>query len=188
MIVAGLPAYHHIINIAEITRSQQRNAQDRCSVAQIRLSEGISPEHLVDIYTDKFISRIAHDLRPHYPVFSEHAVYVSAFVDGKFVGAYLAIESTQIELEVHSLLKKTATPYSRELGRAFLLWCFSKPYIRRLTGYILEGFESARNHCLKMGFTLEGVKRNAFLISGKPRNVYIMGILREELEAQTWAE
>lgn len=150
------------------------------------VSEGITVEQLVELYSDPFVSRIEHDHRRHYPVFSPTATYVSAWVDGRFVGAFLAIEQSPVELDVHVLLMRGAVRHSRELGKAFLIWCFAKPEVLRLTGYIPDWIPSARNHAEKMGFKLEGTRRSAFVKDGEPRGVWIMGLLRDEWEAQ-WA-
>lgn len=147
------------------------------------VSEGITVEQLVELYSDPFVARIEHDHRRHYPVFSPDATYVSAYVDGRFVGAFLAIAASPVELEVHVLLMRSAVRHSRELGKAFLVWCFSKPDVLRLTGNIPDWLLSARNHAEKMGFKYEGVRRHALVKNGKPRGVWMLGLLRDEWEA-----
>lgn len=153
----------------------------------VSLSEGLSTEQLVEIYADPFISRIQHDHRKHYPVFSPAATYVGAWINGVFSGAYLAIEVSTIELDVHVLLKKNAVKHSRQLGEMFLDWCFEKPDVVRITGQIPDWIPTARNHCEKMGFKYEGTKRAALIVNGQRRNILMMGILREEWEARQWA-
>lgn len=168
------------------TPSRQRLARLSENVA-VAVTEGASTEQLVEVYSDPFVARIAHDHRKHYPVFSPAATYLSAWVDGQFAGLYLAIKASEIELDVHVLLKKKATRHSRALGAAFLAWCFSNPMIRRLTGYIPDWIPAARNHSEKMGFKYEGVRRHAHIKDGQPRGLWIMGLLREEWEAHSWA-
>lgn len=146
----------------------------------IELKPGITPEHLAELYSDELVSRICDDDQPMYPVFHELATYLSAFVSGRFVGAYLAIRYSACEYEVHTLLMKPATKASRELGRQLLDWCFSDKNVLRVTGYIREGLQSAINHCLKMGFKHEGFRREAVRCSGVPRGIHIMGITRTE--------
>lgn len=155
-------------------------------MARVEVTEGITIEHLVDVYSDVFIARIAHDHRPHYPVFSPEATYVSAWVEGVFSGAFLAIKASDIELDVHVLLMRSAVKHSRELGEEFLRWCFAKPGVLRLTGYIPDWIPTARNHCEKMGFTYEGTRRSALVRNGQPRGMWTMGLLRDEWEAR-WA-
>lgn len=152
-------------------------------MANASISEGISVEQLVELYSDPFVARIAHDHRSHYPVFSPTATYVCAWVNGVFVGAFLAIAVSDIELDVHVLLRKSAVKHSRELGQAFLQWCFARPGVLRLTGYIPDWIPTARNHCEKMGFKYEGTRRCALVKNGEPRGLWIMGLLRDEWEA-----
>ena len=165
------------------TSSRQRLAR-LSENAVVAVTEGASTEQLVEVYSDPFVARIAHDHRKHYPVFSPAATYLSAWVDGQFVGLYLAIKASEIELDVHVLLKKQATRHSRALGAAFLAWCFSNPMIIRLTGYIPDWIPAMRNHSEKMGFTYEGTMRNVQIKDGKPRGLWIMSLLREEWEAR----
>jgi RimJ/RimL family protein N-acetyltransferase len=91
----------------------------------------------------------------------------------------LAIRFSSTELELHSLLHKSAIKQSRALGCAFLAWAFSQP-ILRVTAYIIEGLESAKNYCLKLGMTLEGFRRNACIQSGQIKGVYILGMTRTD--------
>ena len=147
----------------------------------IELIEGITTERLYELYSDPYITKIGHDHRPAYPVFDQTATYLSAFVDGKFAGAFLAIKSSFIEYDLHALLKKSHIKQSRDLGRAFLLWAFAHP-IERVTAYIIEGLGSAANYCRKLGFVDEGVRRNACIQNGIKKNVYILGMTREDWE------
>lgn len=152
--------------------------------AVVVVTEGASTEQLVEVYTDPYIARVAQDHRPHRPIFNTGAVYLAAWVNGRFAGLFLAIQHSMIEMELHSLLKRWAIPYSRDLGRQFLAWAFSHPDLLRVTAPIIEGLESAKNYCLKLGFVVEGVRRNATTHQGKIKNVHILGMLREEWEAQ----
>ncbi len=146
----------------------------------IALSEGITPENLAQIYADPFMSRIADDGQQMYPVFHELAQYLSAWIDGVFVGAYLVIRYSPTEYEAHSLLMRAATKQSRALGALLLEWIFGHDSVLRVTGYIRDGLTSAINHCLLMGFTYEGFRRNAVLYNGIPTGIHILGITRQE--------
>lgn len=141
--------------------------------------EGITENHLTEIYSDAYITKVGHDHRPASPIIHPNATYLSAFLDGKFVGAFLSIKASPIDFELHSLLKKEAIPHSRELAKKFLDWAFSKP-IQRVTALIIEGLEKTKNLCLKLGFKLEGIKRNACLVGGVLKNIYILGMTKEE--------
>ena len=149
----------------------------------LAVTEGITQEHLQEVYSDSYIARVAHDTRPFAPINHPNVTYLSAWIGGKFAGAFMAIKQSALELELHALLKKSSVIYSRELGHAFLIWAFSHP-IRRVTAYIIEGLEGAKNYCIKLGFVEEGRRRKACTQNGVAKDVYILGLLREEWRAK----
>lgn len=150
----------------------------------ISLSEGITPENLATLYSDPLIARTGDDHCPAYPVFHPLATYLSAWVDGVFAGAYLIIKFSATEFESHSFLMRSATRSSRAFGSMLLAWVFGNDGVMRLTGYVREGLESARNHCLRMGFKQEGFRRDALLVNGEPKGIYVMGITRKDWSNQ----
>jgi hypothetical protein len=140
-------------------------------------------EALCSIYADPWVSKVGHDHRPASPILHPAAKYLGAYVHGKLVGAFLVIESGFIELDLHALLTKKAVPWSRELGRMCLDYAFGLTHIERVTANVLEGLESARNYCMKLGFKYEGFKRNVAHRNGKPIGLYILGMTRAEWSA-----
>jgi hypothetical protein len=139
---------------------------------------------LLDIYSDPYISKIGHDHRPASIVVHPRVVYLSAKINDKIVGAFLAIRQTATDMHLHSLLKKEALPKSRELGKMCIDWAFSSnKEIQRVTANIIEGLEQAKNYCLKLGFVYEGRLRKAIAKDGKKLDIHILGITREE-----WSE
>ena len=66
------------------------------------------------------------------------------------------------------------------MGKAFLDWAFTANPIARVTAYIIQGLETAKNYGLKLGMKYEGCRRNACLQNGVLKDVYILGITREE--------
>jgi hypothetical protein len=143
---------------------------------------GITDQHLMEVYSDPYISRIGHDHRPAAPIQHPNATYLSAWVDGKFSGAFIAIKASPVELELHALLKKSAIKQSRHLGLSFLAWAFAQP-ILRVTAYIIQGLETAKNYCIKLGFKIEGCRRCACLQNGVVKGVYVLGMTRQDWRA-----
>jgi hypothetical protein len=137
------------------------------------------------LYSDPYIAKVGHDHRPAGFIDHPRAQYYSAYVDGEFAGAFLAIRVSAIELDVHSLLKREFVRQSRELGKMFFRECFSDREIQRITAKVIDGFQCALNYCLKLGFTYEGAMRGAIYQSGVPKSVHILGMLRGEKE---WAQ
>lgn len=146
----------------------------------IALTEGISAERLNDLYSDRYIQRVGYDSRPASPVSHPLAKYFTANVHGMFAGAFLVIQFTKYEVEIHALLHKWAIKYSRKLGEMILDLVFSNEEVLRVTANVLQGLETAKNYCLKLGFKQEGIRRSACLKNGKPIDVYILGLLRQD--------
>lgn len=155
-------------------------------MTDIALTEGISERNLQAVYADPYIARIGHDHRPAAPVRHPLVTYLTATVNGAFAGAFMAVQANANELELHALLKKSFLRHSRALGAACLRWAFESRPVLRVTAYIIEGMESVRNYCLKLGMTLEGFKRDACLKHGTPKGIYILGMTRRDW-SKAWA-
>lgn len=138
---------------------------------------------LLKIYSDPYIKKISHDHNEAGIISHPNATYLSAKIDGIIVGAFLAVRVSFVELEVHSLLTKKALHKSRELGQLFINWSFSDKNILRLTSKVMQGLEMVKNYCIKQGFKLEGIKRNGCLKNGKPTDIYMLGLTREERDS-----
>ena len=150
----------------------------------IALTDGITDKHLSDLYDDSYIQRISYDDRPASPISHPLASYVSAFINNVFAGAFLLIRSSRHEVEIHALLLKSAVAYSRELGKMIIERVFKYKDVMRITALVLEGLESVKNYCLKLGFELEGIKRSVCLKGGRPTDLYILGLLRQDWRAK----
>lgn len=150
-------------------------------VGDCELTEGITDEHLSLIYADPFIRRVARDGQEFAPIHHPLVTYLSAWRDGQFMGAYIAVKFSVFEIEAHALLMKHATKLSRVFSQLFLDWAFAQG-VMRVTASIIEGLESVVNHCLKIGFQKEGFKRNALTVGGEIRGVHILGMTKEEYE------
>jgi hypothetical protein len=141
------------------------------------VTEGITKDHLIEVYSDSYITKIGHDHRPAAHIDHPAVTYLSAWIGNSFAGAFMAIRFSAIEIELHALLKKSSLKHSRALGMACLEWAFTQP-IQRVTAYIIEGLESAKNYCLKLGFKEEGCRRAACMQGGIVKDVYVLGMTR----------
>jgi hypothetical protein len=149
------------------------------SLGEVKLTVGITEDHLKQVYEDPYIARIAPDGRSLVPVIHPLATYLSAWIDNRFVGAFLAIRYTEHEIESHALLTKSAMKHSRQLGEMFLTWSFQQG-VMRVTAHIYEYLKTAKNYCLKLGFKQEGFRRCAAVKDGRSVGVYLLGIVRQE--------
>lgn len=138
---------------------------------------------LNNLFSDPYISRIGHDHRALAPIEHPHVKYLSARLNGKQVGAFMVIESGFVELDLHAMLSKQALPHSREFGRLCLMWAFAHKHIHRVTAYIIDGLESAKNYCVKLGFKNEGTRRDACMKNGQLVGVHILGMTRQDWRA-----
>lgn len=134
------------------------------------------------LYRDPYIARVGHDHRPAEPIDHPSANYLGAYVSGHLVGAFLVIESGWIELDLHALLTRKALPHCRTLGRMCLAWAFGRQEIQRVTAYVIEGLEAAKNYCLKLGFVAEGFRRSACQQGGRLLGVHVLGMTRRDWE------
>ena len=135
------------------------------------------------VFSDPYVrDRVAHDHRE--PGFIAHpdVRYLAASVGGALAGFFVLIEVSPLEVDVHAALHRRAVPHSRVLGRACLAHVFADSLVQRATAHIIQGLDSARNYCRKLGFVHEGSRRNACSRGGKLIDVWIMGITRPEWE------
>ena len=147
---------------------------------QVSVTESITDEHLLEVYADPYINKVGHDHRPAAPIIHPNVTYLSAWIGNTFAGAFIIIKQSAVELELHSLLKKSSIKESRQLGLACIAWAFSNPTVLRVTAYIIEGLEAAKNYCLKLGFKQEGCRRCACVQGGIVKDVYVLGMTRHE--------
>ena len=146
------------------------------------VTEGITQEHLQLVYADPYIAKIGHDHRAAAPIYHPNVSYLSAWIGTTFAGAFMVIKQSAVEFELHALLHKSAIKHSRDLGAACLAWAFAQP-ILRVTAYIIEGLEAAKNYCIKLGFKEEGRRRCACVQGGIIKDVYVLGMTRQDWSA-----
>lgn len=115
------------------------------------------------------------------PSFIQHPCvnYLGAFVNRKLVGAFVLVEASDIEIDLHSMLLKEALPYSRELGTACIAHAFSLPCIRRVTAYVSSARPTVINYCKRLGFQVEGVRKDAESRNGVFFDVVVLGVTRQ---------
>lgn len=132
---------------------------------------------------DPYIQRVGHDDRPAKYIDDDLVSYLGAYLDDEFLGAFCIIESGFYELDLHAMLKKSSLKHSRMLGFLCLAYAFSFIKIHRVSANIIEGLESAKNYCLKLGFKEEGFKRDACMVNGSLKGVHMLGMVRSDFYA-----
>lgn len=148
-----------------------------------RIPESMVREIVEVVMCDPYIKRrVAHDHREPGYISHPDVRYLGALVDGKIAGVFTLIDFSELEVEIHAALLPRYIRQSRQLGAACLDHVFSDSAVQRATAYIIEGLESARNYCLHLGFTQEGMRRNACLKDGRLVGVHVLGITRADWE------
>ena len=148
----------------------------------LTLNDNITQEQLTEIYNNSYIKdAVKQDNREFMPIKHPLITYYSAQIHDRFVGAFLQIRFSQWEIELHSLLKKDAMAFSREFGKMIIDKSFNdNKEVQRITVFIIDGLNTVKNFCEKIGFKLEGIKRKACLKNNAYKDVYMYGITRED--------
>lgn len=160
----------------------------REAALQVRSFAGLPASKLrpivESVVCDPYIAeRVRHDHRA--PGFIQHpdVTYYGAYVGGDLVGVYCVIATGFIEVELHAFLGRTAHVHCRDLARQMFALIFADPEVNRITAPILEGLDSVRNHCARLGFQVEGFRRGAYMKDGKVIGVHMLGLTRADWEA-----
>ena len=147
------------------------------------VTEGITKEHLKELYSDSYITKVGNDSRSAAPISHPLVTYLSAWTNNVFSGAFLIIKYSKFEYELHALLKRSFALESRELGKKCIDWAFSNPSVLRVTAYVTSELKTVINYCKKLGFKHEGIRRDATVKDGTTLDIHILGIIRKE-----WSE
>lgn len=139
-----------------------------------------SSSELARLFADPYISQVGHDDRPAAPIDHPAVQYYGAWLENSFMGAFVRIESGFVEIDVHSMLLKKAHRFCRDIGREFLRLMFENQAVHRITAQIIDGFSSAVNYCLNLGFVREGYRRDACRKDGQLVGVHILGLTRKD--------
>jgi hypothetical protein len=116
------------------------------------------------------------------PGFIDHPLvsYFGAFVGGELIGLFIHIRFTEIETEVHVALKRKALPHCRKLAALFIDHVFADPKVTRATAHAIGSLKSAVNFGKRLGFQVEGERRDACIQNNRLLPVITLGLLRSE--------
>lgn len=152
----------------------------------IKLVTGISDEHLERLYQSEEIKRTGDDFRSAEPIDHPLVNYYSVFQAKTFLGAFICVQFSRVEVELHSLLLHCSVKFSRKAMKLMLNTIFSDVSVSRVTGWIRSDYKTIINHGLKLGFVVEGVKRCGAVKDGKNMDVVLMGMTRDDWEKLVW--
>lgn len=147
----------------------------------LTLHDKITTEQLTTLYSDPYIMKAFKiDNKTPEPILHPLVTYYTAFKDKEFMGAFIHIQQSQYDAELHIMLLKKAITHSREFGRMMIEESFKDKDVLRITAPAYGDLHTAMNYAIKLGFNLEGIKKDVALRDGKTINEYIYGITRGE--------
>lgn len=146
----------------------------------IRLEKGISKENADYLYSHESILKLRHDNGGVYFIEHPFVNYYSAYIGDTFVGAFLVIEHSDIEAEVHLHLLPISVKYYRNICHLMLHELFQKYH--RVTGKIYGHLKTMQNMVKKLGFKHEGTMREIYAIDGTKIDCEVYGLLKHEWE------
>lgn len=127
---------------------------------------------------------IAHDYREPGFILHPAARYLAARVGDALAGCFLLIDTDDLEVEMHAAILPAYVAHSRTLGRACLAHIFRDPRVQRVSAPVMADLPTARNYGLKLGFRIEGTRRNACQKRGRLIDVHALAITRQDWERQ----
>lgn len=148
----------------------------------IRIEKTNDMALVASVYKDSYVQKAAHDTLLFEPIVHDLVKYNAVYVDNEFCGVLIEIDTNTVDVDIHSLLLRNGIIHSRKIGRQWIKQIFEKPEIMRITANVIEGLEKTVNTLLKIGFSKEGFKKNAFLVNGNLRGLHILGLCREDFK------
>ena len=144
----------------------------------IKITKGVAKENIEMVYSHHSMQKIKHDHAELGYIDHPMVDYYSCFIDDEFVGCYIVAKISPIDYEVHMLLLPTEVKRHRELGLKMATILFEET--DRISTIIIDGMNSAKNYVKKLGFKLEGVKREAFEQNCIKKDAYLYGLLKKD--------
>lgn len=153
----------------------------------LHVTAGVDPQQLAQVYADsRIVAALSRDGNKPQPLVHPLVKYWSAWIEGRFAGAFMTVRQSVADVEVHSLLLRSARRYSRALAAIMMRTLFADPQVRRLTAWVCSDLSLVINFLRRLGFTLEGVRREACSRDGYAVDALMFGLLRPDWSAK-WA-
>lgn len=139
------------------------------------LKQLTNPHTILSILTDNYIKNTIGEVG-----YIDHPLvdYIGVFNKDEIQGVYMVINFSENEKEIHSYLLKKAIKKSRKYGDMIIDKCFEDDNITRLTAWIFADLTKAQNYVKKLGFKLEGIKKEAIMRRNKLTDVHLYGLTR----------
>ena len=112
-----------------------------------------------------------------------HVTYQGAYVNNELVGIFRLKDNAMIDCEIHFAMIKKAIEYQRQFCLLCIDYVFGLGY-ERITVSATDYARKMVNLALKIGFILEGKKRNNCIYNGAFYDEYIFGMLKSDWNKQ----
>lgn len=153
------------------------------SIAPLQLPTSEAMRAVVDpiLTHPQIAAKVGHDHRESGYISHPNVSYLGAYVNNELVGVFTIIESGFVEVDIHASILPAGIAEARVLGAMAVDYLFkTTPDLARITAYVIEGLETAKNYCIKVGFVYEGKRRDACLKNGQLVGIHVLGLTRKD--------
>lgn len=125
--------------------------------------------------------RCADDLTDKWYPRTDNTVYLLVIEGNDLIGIIEIDGTTSIEMTIHPYLLKKKRHKGREMMRLFFEFFLKMDYMK-VAAIIPICYQQVFNFATKLGFKLEGIKRQSAIKQGKILDQWVIGITRSEIE------
>lgn len=118
-------------------------------------------------------------------------VWAAVVAEDTLIGCYSFKRTSSITYETHAhIIKKYRRDWSLKASYATMQWAIdSLPCLHKLETAIPSKYVNALKHCLKIGFLVEGIRRESFTKDEQILDISLLGITKPEMrEVLSWQE
>jgi len=139
--------------------------------------KAISGENAFQLLDDELKSRILQD-GVSLTIMPNDFVYIGCF-KGRNPAGFISLKKvTKTTIEIHINIQKKYRGYARIFSNQVLDNLFKDPLINRIESNIPIIYPDVIKFVQKLGFIIEGEKRESFLKDGNLHNLITIGLLR----------
>ena len=105
--------------------------------------------------------------------------YLLVEEEGEPIGLYIVHRDSMVSHKVHAnILTEYRPKYSNKSAQDLIEWVFSNTDIVKLNAEIPYKYQNVISFTEKAGFTIEGIRRHAYLKDGVVYDVALLGLMK----------
>lgn len=133
------------------------------------------------LHNSEIFNRIAED-GVRKASFNKYSVYLLVRKDDKPIGVFILNSLSSISAQIHYALVEKYRGYGVIGMRKVYEWClFNLPSLNKMVAEVATKYDDVYRFCKLVGFSDEGLNRQAFLKDGKIWDQHRVGITRNEI-------